>query len=531
MRSVSSDFIDATMSAIKRPEPMCLISWQKNISTNNKFFTLDQSTLDGNDKLQGSGGTVTFFDKYDYVNETPYVKNYRITKKVSNKPWGVIMASAEIELNNTTKRFLPNFSADIQDNSDKPNRPIKLGIGFNGEFIKLFTGYTSRPEHQIVKRVTKIQAYDALHYLSTVKSELPAMTDVLAHEVIEALLTEQGFPVDGYDLEPSLQTPISYIMLNGKVVTDIFEEICQSEGYLLHVDEDGVVIGWNRSHFFGSSSPVWEFNYSNINEITWSSSSVINSAEVVAKPLKQVPYAKIWESDDEPSDRLIPAGQSKDIFAQFRDELGSFPAISVDIPEYLSIATSSFYSTNHNKDGSGASGSSDIALSSVYNFGDTYRMTFTNSGSTDIYITKIALWGDSARVTSIKSDEQRVDSSIEKYGINPDNDGKVFTIENQLVQDSVSANSLARMLVLNNSNPRSQLDIKNFCVPQIQLGDYVNVNISDTSETKLCSILGTDIFIGVDGNLKQTISLEERTDHTYFTLDQSALDGSDVLSV
>ena len=469
MINVSPEFITAIQNGVIQPKPGCLISWPKNIDPSVKFFQLDHSYLDGPDKLKGSGDTVTFFDVYDYQDETEYVKNFRVTKKISNRPWGVIMATADIELNNTTRRFTPGFDPVIGDFTTLPDRPIKLSVGFNGEFIKLFTGYADRPDHQLVKRITKITAYDAMTYLSTVKSHLGAYVDTPMHEIIEDILIEQGFALDQFNIEPSLQQPIGYYMPKGKYVTKIFEEFCAAEGYLMHADEDGIIQGWNRLHFLGDRDTVWTFNYSNMSDISWSSAPIINSAEFEAKPLKPAAWNKLYETDSTPDDRMIPPGASADIFAQFKDDLGTFPAISVETPVYISSAAGgSSYSTNLSKDGSGPTGSSNISLTSVYNFGNEYRMTFANSSDTPIYITKIQLFGQPAKVTAIKGDVQEDQTSIGKYGLNPDNGKEVYVVENDVIQDVVTANAMAWMLVNIHANPHARLDVDNFIAPHLQ---------------------------------------------------------------
>lgn len=532
MISVSPDFITAIQNGVIKPEPGCLISWPKNINPGVKFFQLDHSYLDGPDKLKGSGDTVTFFDAFDYIDETAYVKNFRITKKTSSRPWGVIMATAEVELNNTTRRFMPGFDPVIGACTDLPDRPIKLSVGFNGEFIKLFTGYAERPNHGLVKRTTTITAYDAMTYLSTVKSNLGAYVDTPMHEIIEDLLIEQGFGLDQFNIEPSLQQPIGYYMPNGKIVTDIFQEFCEAEGYLLQADEDGIIQGWNRLHFLGDRTSVWTFNYSNMADVKWSSAPIINSVQFEAKPLKPAAWNKLYETDNSPEDRMVPPGGSKDIFAEFKDDLGSFPAITVETPVHISVADAgSSYSTNMSKDGDAETGAAFITLGSVYNFGSSYRMTFSNSSNAPVYITKIQLFGQPAKVTAIKGEIQENQTSIDKYGLNPDNKKEVYVINSDVVQDVVTANAMAWLTVDINSNPHARMDVDNFVAPHLQIGDPVEAYIEDIDDTKYCNVMGVEIFLGVNVNMTQTTYIEEREQKTYFRLDHSHLDGSDVLAL
>lgn len=532
MQTVSTGFTNSVASSSKKPQYGVLVSWRKNINENVGFVKLDHSHLDGGDILKGSGDTITFFDKYDYHDESEYVKNFRVTRRFSNRPWGVIMATAEIELNNTSLRFMPGNDPLIGDYVNLPERPIKIKVGYNGEFIDLFVGYADRPVSELVKRVTKITAFDATTYLSSVKSSQGVFVDKPMQYIIASLLIEQGFSSAQFNIEPSLQQNIGYLMPNGRFVTDILSELAEAEGLIIFTDEHGIIQVWNRLHLLGDKDALWTFNYDNIADIGFETTSIINSAIAVSKPLKPAAWNKLWEMDDASDQTLVPANLSIDIEAEFKDDLGSFPAISVDAPKTVILAEgSSSYMTNINKDGSGPTNSSAITLSSVSNLGNTYIMTFTNSTNQPTYITRIQLFGQPAKVTAVKSSPQESPESIRKYGINPDNKKEVYKIENNLIQDSATANSMAWMLVDINNKPSARMNMDNFVVPHLQLGDPVDVHVEDVNQTKYCNVMGIELFFGVNANITQSVCVEEREQKMYFRLDHSHLGGSDVLAL
>lgn len=531
MQTVSSEFADAVAAPIISPRPGVLISWLKNYDDAATFFQLDHSYLDGPDMLMGNGGTVAFFDKYDYTNETANVKNYRITKKVSARPWGVIMASAEIELDNTSKRYLPGFDPVI-GNYILRERPVKLSLGFNGEFITLFTGYSDRPDSNYINRRTTLKCYDAMTYLSTVKSQLDVFVDTSVKDIIEDLLVEQGFTSGQYEIEESLQIPIGYLPVKDRIVTDIFQEICEAEGALMFADERGVIHFWNRLHLDRNQASVWDFTYSNVEDLQWDSTNIINDVIVTAKPLKPVAFNKIYELGEATDDTLIPPNGSKDIFVEFKDDLGTFPAIDVEDPVYIELNTGgSTYSTNYSKENDAATGTEHITLTSTYNFGNKYRMTFSNDSDQPIYITGIQLFGQAARVTQLNTTPQIDQASIDEFGLNPDDGSKELEIKNDLVQDVASANTLGFMLIRQFGDPMARMELPNFPVPQMQIGDWVTVHIQDTGAEVNCVVLGQELFFGVNGKLTQKTYVEERTVASYFQLDISHLDGPDKLAL
>lgn len=526
MQTVSPAFETAAAAPYKEVGVGALISWQKTINPSTSFFTIGSSLIGGPDVLKGAGGSVTFFDQYQYDNETANVESFKVTRKQSNLPWGVIMASAEITLLNSSNRYTPQYDPII-GNSIKPDRPIKLSVGFNGEYVNLFTGYTERPVSSIGSRKTTITAWDALTYLSNKRSELPVFVDTSANEIIEDLLVEQGFTSSQFAIEASLQQLIGYLMVQDQPITDIFKKICEAEGALMFVDENGIIRFWNRLHLNTYSTSRWTFDYDNMTNIEWDNTPVINSAVVVAKPFKQVAFNKLWESGQA---YTLPPGGSLDVFADFKDDVGSYPAISVVTPVNIASAVTSSWQANYNEDGSGDDAASAVALSSVYLFGERYRMTYTNSSGQNVYLTKIQLYGIPAKVQVIDAKEQVDQVSIDDYGRNPDNSGDTIEIDNDLVQDAATANALAYIYVKLFSGPLQRLKCTVFGVPHLQLGDFVTVQEETTGQTLSMVVVGNEFSVGLNGSIQQSLDLEQRSTYQYFTIGVSTIGGSDYLA-
>ncbi len=526
MQTVSGQFTTDTAAPFKNIGVAALIAWQKTINPTYQFFTINQSKIGGADIIKGAGGAVTFFDKYQYDNETANVLEFSISRKMSNLPWGVIMASAQITLKNIDGRYTYKKDATI-GNYILPDRPIKLGMGFNGEFINLFTGYTERPQSGISSRKTTITAWDALKFLSNKKSSLQAFVNTRADQIIIALLQEQGFGVGQYNIEPSLQQPIGYLPVQDLIVTDIFKKLCEAEGALMFCDENGIINFWNRLHLNNNSTSRWTFNYSNMTNVDWGNTPLVNDAIVVAKPFKPAAFNKVWESGQS---YTIPPGGSLDVFADFRDDVGTFPLISIITPVNISTAVSSSYQTNYNQDGSGSDANAVVSLTSTYLFGERYRMTFANSSTQNVYITKVQLYGVPAKVQVVDSKEQKDATSITNYGLNPDNNGEVVEIDNNLVQDASTANALAYIYVKLFANPLQRLQVSVFGVPQLQIGDFVTVIDDTTAQTLNMVIVGNDLSVGANGKIEQKLDLEQRSTYQYFTIGVSRIGGSDYLA-
>lgn len=528
MQAVSAQFISDAQAAYRRPKYGCLVSWKKTVDPLAKFFQLDHSHLDSNDKLKGPEESVAYFDRYDYVNESANVKSFRITKKVSNRPWGVIMATATVELDNTSKRYLPGSDPDIGAYI-KRDRPIKLSVGFGSEFINLFVGYTERPDNTIVERVTTLECYDAMTYLSRVKSSLSLMVDTYSHDIIKALLLEQGFTVDQFNIEQSVQQRIGVFDPYDRYVGDMLEEFAESEGMLIFVDEQGIIQVWNRLHMVMNQTNVFALTYSNMKDVQWDTTPVINDVRATSAPLRVSPFDMLFDLNTSNDDMKIPPGETKDIFISFPEELY---AISVNTPVHsVDYSGDSLYTTNTQEDGGGSPSPGDISLDSVYNFGKKYSMTFTNSGSQAIWISRVQLFGIPARAQPVTGVAQISQDSIDEYGLNPDNGYKEIVIENDLIQTLNAANAVGYYLMSLFSDPLARMKAKNFALPHLQIGDAGTVLIADTATTYNMRVLGSDLRFTAPAKLTQDLYLEERPIVNYFILDHSQLDGTDRLAL
>jgi hypothetical protein len=310
-------------------------------------------------------------------------------------------------------------------------------------------------------------------------------------------------------------------------VTDIFKQICEAEGALMFVDENGIIQFWNRLHVNSNSTVRATLNYSNMRDVEWDTTPIINSAQVQSNPFQVVAANKLWESGQV---YTVPPGGSLDVIADFKDDLGSFPAVSVTTPVNISSATTSSWQANYNQDNSGADAASAITLSSTYLFGESYRMTFANSSGSNVYLTKIQLFGTPAKIQVVNSTPQTDATSIANYGINPNNNSAPIVITNNLVQDAATANSLAYIYVKLYSTPSVRLKCKIFALPHLQIGDFVTVNLTDVAQSLNMVIVGIDLSLGQNGNLEQTLELEQRSTYSYFTINVSKIGGSDFLA-
>lgn len=515
-----------------------LAAWQRVVASGVQFFTIGQSAIGGKDIIKSGGSFVSFFDKYAYTPYTDYVMGWSVEQKIGQFPYGMIMAQADIELDNTTKLFSPDYDPTI-GSGILGNRPVKLSVGFNGEPLSQFVGFTEPPEANIQDRKVTLHCFDALDYINnfqlttsgigTTRSGM--LVNNYAHQIIEQLLISAGFASNQYQIDQSLQQPIQFAPLTNRAAGDVIEALTEAEQAVFFVDENGIFKWWNRQHF-ATLSGVNQYNldYTNMKKLDYDNTPVINDVTVKAKPRTLGAYGQIYDSTQAVR---LEANQTTDVFVKFTDDDGEMPVITVDTPENGSPtppSNASYWLANSQPDGSGSDQSANISVASTYLFGTIYRLTLQNATSTAIYLTRLVLYGRAATVAEVIDERVTNETSIEAYGRNPDNQGESMVIENDYIQDRTTAYTLAQTIVNEYGAPFRRFKSEYFGDPKLQLGDWGTVQLPDHGQNKLSIITGRKIKLGREGNLSQELQLEVREVRTYFTIGVSAIAGPDEIS-
>lgn len=527
MQTVSSAFTTAAAAPANKPNFGVLISWLKSYSAGVQFFQIGVSPIGGTHPIKGNNDNITIFDKYDYVREDNYVNNLTVERVVSTIPIGTMSAQLDLELDNTTKRFLPNYDATIGDYVSKPGRPVKINSGFDLEVIPQFTGYTGRPKITLGKRKYNVHAFDAMEFLNNFESSLGMQTNISTKAMIALLLNEAGFNSTQYVLEDSVQSAIGFINPYGLKTGPLIQKLVEAEGGLFFFDEQGIGRFWNRLHFDLNSTAVATLNYSNLMDLQFKDTPIINHVRVTAKPRAVTANQLIYRLAQSIE---IQPGQVVRYPFSFKDDDGDLPATTIDTPVYVDSQITSFYRTNVKSDGSGDPGSAYITRTDFSTWGTGGVIEFTNSspGQT-VYITDLQIYGTPAKVVTTIVQEYYDQTSIDDNGLNPDNSGSVMEVTNDYIQDSGTALAYAFNIVNQFKQSGRQLTGVPFANPAWQFGDVFNVNIEDTAETLKMVMLGSKLNMDRTTALSQEMTLEERTFRTYFQIGVSQIGGVDAI--
>lgn len=528
MQTTSSGWAANVTKPHRRMQQGVLIDWTRTTTSGVKFFTIGQSKIGGPDMIKSGGAFVAFFDKYSFKDYSQYAKSWSVTQELGQYPYGVVMSQADIEMDNTTRLFLPGYNATI-GSGILPNRPIKVSIGIEGEMMQQFVGFTGQPELTLAKRTAKLHAFDVLNYLNNLTITYSGtMQNKFFHEILSTLLTDNGFSSSQFVLDKSLQQPIRFFAPNGKKLGDIMKDGTEAEQGIMLADENGILRFWNRQHLLTTSGTLaFDLTYSSVSDIQWQNTPIINHVIVKASPRAVQDKQNIWTLGGPVQ---IPAGQDVTIVADFTDDDGALPVSSVDVPLYYTgTQPTSWFTVNNRSDGTGEAVAGQIYLKAANLSGTQYTMTFHNNYTSSLWVYAMGLWGTPARIYDRITQEYFDQTSIDQYGRNPSNNGDPIIIQNDIIQDQDQALSLAYTLVKEYKDARRRyiLPIANGSNPAIQFGDYGRITIGDTGEVKTVWATGRTIALGRSSDFTQRLTVEERSIRRYFTIGVSRIGGGD----
>jgi hypothetical protein len=524
MQTVSGSWAATISAAVRSVLYGVQISWPRTVVTSG-FFTIGTSTIGGPDIIKSGGSAVAFFDKYQYSDYSDYVMSWDVERKLGQYPYGVVMSQADLRLDNSSKLFTPDFDGSIGTHVDKPNRPIKISLGFDSESLQQFVGFTGMPEANRQDRRVDLHAFDVFSFINSYESSLDVQIDQYSDEIIEAGLLEMGFSASQFVLDQSLQQKIGFLAPKGQNWGDIFQKLCEAEQGLMFADENGIIRFWNRQHFLTNSSTVQTLTFSNMENLETQNTPIFNDVIVRARPRTLRDNQPVWDAR---SSIVLEPG-SNTVSVDFTDDFGALPVGTLDTPLPVSSATTSAYVANLASSGDSTDMTASVSVTSVTSFGTSAEIVFNNTAPSSVYLTGLQLWGTPAKVSQVIEQRHQDQTSIDDYGLCPGNNYQPLEIENDYIQDSSTANSLAYTLVKEFKDPHRRYEAPIFANPALQIGDFLEVTDADTATTKNMYLTGYKTHLGQFADLRQVVYLEERSIQSYFTIGTSTIGGTDMI--
>lgn len=485
-------------------------SFDKSFDAGVEFFTLDTSILDGTDRLAPTDNNVIQeWDKYDYRDYSGRVISMEWQRE-EDFPYSVNMAIADVVVNNTDDYFTPNSGSAI-DQYILPKRPIRLLSGFGTERLPSFVGLTEKmPVIDEGSKTARFHAMDFLAYLfNRPLDQTVIYTDKRTDEIIDALLQLAGLTSSQYVLDVGFNNiPFTWFPIGTKY-GDAFRQLMQAEIGSFYMDEMGILRFINKNE--RSDTPVYYFDRGNTVDIQISTDDdIINVVEIKADVREVQIVQPIFNltSGTDSQDQLIAPGVNTEIFYSFDDPV-------------TTVADIDFYTANSEPDGTGTDLTSSVAVSTIDTFDTAIKVTWTNSSSQNAYLTALTIYGTPAPVVRTIKYRQQDDTSVGKY------DEKILTIENDFIQSNETAESLASILLDYYSEYGGVVEIETKGNPAIQIGDCISVDINNINSNYIVTKIANSLM---GGKFTQRLTAKVQRARTFFILDQSTLDSTDVLS-
>lgn len=516
MQTVTPRFVQLATGHIQPVSWRLRISFDKQITPNIQFFTLDESQLDGGDLLAPDDSLVVQpWDAYDYKDYDDRVVSMEITHE-ELQPYSSAKAYADLVLNNYDLLFSPDSGSPISSNV-LPQRPFRLFLGFENTVLPQFVGLNPRmPEIDRLEATAKFHMVDFLSFLYEQEiSQTSILLDKRIDEILSELLQMLGLIPDQFELDLSTTVIPFFYVPKGTTFGTVAEKLMEAELGRLYMNELGIIRFRNRYGY--DTTPVAEFSTDLSNVVDWKGSNdsqIWNAVRVRANPREVKEYQPIYQSQEEIE---LKPNETKEIWYTLED-----PIISATNPSYSAteVSDAPYYIAS----------SSNVSLESMETFAEALKLTFKNNAGTPQTITDVVVWGEPAKpifkepIEIVEIDQD----SVDKYGYQWYNGDEGIT--NDYIQNETVATNRA-LTILNDYkelNSVVELDVKGN--PALQVGDYIDLDIPGYSGAYSISKI-SNIMLSNPFSYSQRLTVIKRPMVSFFILDESQLNGEDVLGL
>lgn len=517
MQAVSTEFNQLANADIRPLSVGARVSFTKEFDDDVTFFTLDQSQLDGPDLLAPSDDNpIQAWDYYEYTDFTERLM-YLSVQRSLEFPYSVVSAIADFQFNNYDKYFTPNGTSPIASYI-LPKRPVRLLQGFSSTTLQQFVGLTDgMPE---IDREGGTATFTALDFLTWIY-DMPirntiAMSYVRTDEVLANIFEQFGLAPEQYDLAKARNViPFLFFEREQTTAGDIIRPLMQAEMGMLWLDEQGIIRF--RPRLEQPDTPVYTFGDDSIISVDTDGEDTIINHIVINTDVREVQeYQAVYsKSQNDTSLHVVPAGGSYTFPANLSD-----PCLSIEEPTLGENSSVSWFTAARSN---GSAVNSGVSVDSTELKTNSFDITFSNSNGFDVNIDQLFLWGQPAKLISLEPTiyDAYEDESVAKY------EEKILTIDNNFIQSTDQSQSLALTILDEYSEYAAIINVEVKGNPALQLSDIVELDYEEYS--------GEYRIIGInnktqDSKFTQVLKLRAYNPREWFTLDQSQLDGTDVLA-
>lgn len=484
------------------------VSWKKDSTLGNQTFTIEVSTIGGDDLIGINPGAIGSPGNYKYFDESEYVMGMSWERSLNLPLGGLSVGFAEAELDNTTKRFTPDYMGGDSELSTAilPRRPFIINAGFNfdgiDQTIPQFSGITkTTPKINVRDSYGEMAGadYTDFFYNRYLDHEL-MFTGQRTDQVYETLLLSMGLSTAQYDLDVGINTIPFGLFEKGTKYADIFNELAVAENGQMFQDESGIFRFENRQHY--DASPYTEVQRvittgQVIDAELMADDHIINVVEIKGKPRAKSPRQLLFKLA---APFEIVAGERTELFVDFED-----PVLEVDTINITS---------NTLDDGTGTAGVGYLIDYDIF----AHSMKLIFGATSNGFVTNIDLFGRPAKVLTDLYYRGQDDSSVTAY------EERSLSIENDYIQDESWANSYSQMILNDWSDPDKLQRITIRAIPELQLGDLISW------QGRYWRTYGIRTKLDPSYGFIQELQIVQRTITPYFRIGISTISGDDQIA-
>lgn len=515
MQTVTTRFNQLAKGSIRPISYDFTASFDKEYNDTIEPWTWDSSQWDGGDVwMPAADNPIQAWDYYKYLNYQSRLMYSTVTRELKF-PYSVVSSIADFQLNNYDKYFTPNSGSPIS-NYILPKRPIRLFMGFGSENLQVFVGLTEgMPE---ISRQDGLATFTAMDFLTWIY-DMPirntiAMANVRTDQVLANIFEQFGLSPTQYDLGKGRNViPFLFFEREQTTAGDVIRPIMEAEGGWLWLDEQGIIKF--RPRLEQPISPVYTLTSNEIVTLDTSNDDEIINHVIINTNVREVQdYQQVFYRDRGNTNlRIVPAGGTYIFQAELSD-----PCLIIQQPTAGENSSESWF-TAALVDGTPVISGVTITSSELKT--NTYNMVFSNSNSFDVNIDQTFLWGRPARLISAEPEvyDAYDDVSVSKY------EEKILTIDNNFIQSSSQAESLALTIVDEYSGLNDILDLEVKGNPAFQLADIIELDYEEFSgEYRIIKITNKI----QPSTFTQQLKIRKYTPRTWWQWDVSQWDGTDV---
>lgn len=521
MQAVAAGWTAEERDSVRSIVQNTQISWHKESTLGNRTFTIGVSTIGGNDAIGINPGAIGSPSNYRYFDESAYVTGLSWERGLSMPVGGLTKALAEVQLDNTSGRFTPNYMGGRSEiyTAILPRRPIIISAGFNfgvDQTLPQFTGLLSKqPKINMRSGEASLQAADYMDYFQGKYIDQEVMFTAQRTDQVMATLLQGtlGMSTAQYDLDYGINIIPFGLFEKGTKMDGIFGALAQAENGHFFQDETGIFRFKNRQ--WGDSLP-----YNSVQRVITTSQvisaeapsddHIINVVEINSKVYQKQPLQTIFTLPST-SQISIPANSSITSFFEFQD-----PVLSLTNP--TAGGANSFYVANTLPDSTGTDLTSSVQMNNIGTFAKSAKYQITNTSSNAAYLTQLVIAGRVAIAPTEIYVRNKDDSSVTAYQEQP------YQINNPYIQNSDWANSLSQMILSDFSDPENIQTITIRAIPELQLFDMISW------QGRYWRIFNIRASLDPTVGYVQELTLLQRDIASYFRIGISTIGSSDKIA-